>query len=65
MLYLAEITLQKTRYMGETTKKSITRLVEADDEASAETKVRNAFEHGAPGDDSCYVWQLELHSVIS
>ena len=64
MLYLADITLQKTRYMGETTKQKVLRLVEAENEDAAEMKVRNTFQHCEPGDDSVYVWSMELSPVI-
>ena len=64
MLYLADITLQKTRYMGETTKQKVLRLVDADSIDAAELKVRNTYDHCEPGDDSVYVWNMELSPVI-
>jgi hypothetical protein len=44
MLFLVRGTLVQTRYMGQTTKTTQTRLVEAHDEGEAEQKYRCHFE---------------------
>lgn len=63
-LYLAEIELLHQRYMGSERRKKITRIVWAHDEASAEQKIRNEFEHCEPGDDSCHVSSIALHQAL-
>ena len=63
-LYLANITLRKTRYMGETWEETVLRLVRAEDDHQAIDKIDAAFERGGPGDDSVTVWNVDLSETI-
>jgi hypothetical protein len=63
MLYLAVITLRKTKYMGDTTYETITRLVRAEDDQQAIDKIDMAFERG--GHDSVSVHDVDLSETIT
>jgi nitrogen regulatory protein PII len=63
-LYLAEIKLRKTKYMGDTTYEMVTRLVRAEDDHDAINKIDMAFERGGPGDDSVSVCDVDLFETI-
>jgi hypothetical protein len=63
-LFLANITLRKTRYMGDTTEETVTRLVRAEDDHQAIDKIDAAYERGGPGDDSVTVWHVDLSETI-
>lgn len=68
MLFLAEIDLEIVLYPGEypsqRKKKHITRLVEADNEESAEGKIKREFENPDPYGESTHVRSVELSGVI-
>lgn len=64
MLYLATIKLRKTRYMGDTTYETVTRLVKATDDHDAINKIDATFERGGPGDDSVSVTDVDLSETI-
>ena len=64
MIFLAEIVLSKTRYMGETKKKTILRLVQADTEEQAKEKVHQSFTYHQHGGDSCSVQDIDLSEMI-
>jgi hypothetical protein len=64
MLYLAVITLRKTKYMGDTTYETVTRLVRAEDDHQAIDKIDMAFERGGHGDDSVSVHDVDLSETI-
>lgn len=63
-LYLATFELQTSKYMGKTTKETKQRLVWADDENLAKSKVEAEYNYSAPGDDSVWVWNLELEEAL-
>lgn len=63
-LYLANITLRKTRYMGETTEATVLRLVRAEDDHAAIDKIEAALNRGGPGDDGVTVWNVDLSETI-
>ena len=65
MLYLAQITLRKTAYMGKTKDEKVLRLVEAESEEAADKKVHDEYDYSAPGDDSVWVWDLDLSPCIT
>jgi thioester reductase-like protein len=63
-IYLAEITLRKTRYMGDTTEQTVLRLVRAEDDHAAIDKIDATFDRGGPGDDSVSVLNVNLSEMI-
>ena len=64
MLFLAQIKLRKTAYMGKTKEENVLRLVEAETEQAADAKVRAEYDYTAHGDDSVWVWDLDLSPCI-
>lgn len=64
MIYLAEIELRKTPYMGNEKRQKVLRLVSAVDEVEARKKVETEYEKCEQGGDSCFVWNLELSEMI-
>jgi hypothetical protein len=64
MLYLASFTLVETRYMGETTRKEVVRLVDAANEEDARLKVEAAYHSSLYG---VYrdIYGLDCSPVIS
>jgi hypothetical protein len=64
MIFLAVIKLRKTKYMGDTSYETVTRLVKADDDHQAIDKIDAHFERGGPGDDSVSVQDVDLSEMI-
>lgn len=64
MIYLAVIKLRKTKYMGDTTYETVTRLVKASDDHTAIEKIEEHFDRGGPGDDSVSVTDVDLSEMI-
>ena len=65
ILYLAEVDIEMSEYMGRSSRRSIHRIVWASSLEEAEVKVRAAFEKDDPYGTSVYVVHVELSEAIA
>lgn len=63
-LFLAQFTLEHTRYMGKTTKEAMMRLVWATTEEEAQAKIEAKFNSCAAGDDSYWTGDFDINEAI-